>query len=409
MELLSYLREHADILSIPFVSAFVGWFTNVVAVWMMFYPTEFKGLRPFLGWQGIVPANAKRLAKYSIRLITTRLVSLTDLFKGFSGEAFATNLDGVVDEVTEQIVKEVAEKHAPALWANAGEHMQGVVRAKIREEVRAVATRIAEDLGANITEILDLEKVVVDAVMADRALMSQLFLEIGREEFLFIERSGIWFGGLFGIVQMAIWVYYPEWWILPLFGFIVGYATNWLALKLVFDPKEPKRVGPFVFHGLFHKRQQEVASRFASMTSARVLNADNMTATITSGKTAEKVNEIVGGRVGELVDKYAAHPMAAMVMPDGSQVAALRAELIDRVIADIPKPGGLLHVFTARAVDIRKSLEERMQKLDAESFEGVLRPAFQQDEWKLILAGAVLGLAAGFAQLVYVFAEQVPW
>jgi hypothetical protein len=84
-------------------------------------------------------------------------------------------------------------------------------------------------------------------------------------------------------------------------------------------------------------------------------------------------------------------------------------EIIDRVVADIPKPGGLLHVFTGRAVDIRHSLETRMQKLDAESFEGVLRPAFQQDEWKLIVAGAVLGLAAGFAQLVYVFTEQVPW
>jgi uncharacterized membrane protein YheB (UPF0754 family) len=409
VDILTFLRSHADILSIPLVSAFVGWFTNVVAVRMMFYPTNFVGLPPFLGWQGIVPANAKRLAQYSIRLITTRLVSLTELFDGFSGEDFAKNLDGVVDDVTEQVVREVAEKHAPELWANAGEYMQQQVRAKIREEVRGVAIRIAEDLGSNITEILDLEQVVVEAVMADRALMSQMFLEIGREEFKFIERSGIWFGGLFGVVQMSIWVLYQEWWILPFFGFIVGYATNWVALKLVFEPKEPRRYGPVVLHGLFHKRQQEVASRFASITSTRVLNADNMTATITTGKTAEKVHAIVGDRIGELVDRYAAHPMAAMVMPETDRVVALRAELIGRVIEDIPKPGGLLHVFTARAVDIRKSLEERMQKLDAESFEGVLRPAFQQDEWKLILAGAVLGLAAGFVQLVYVFADQVPW
>ena len=34
---------------------------------------------------------------------------------------------------------------------------------------------------------------------------------------------------------------------------------------------------------------------------------------------------------------------------------------------------------------------------------GVLRPAFQQDEWKLILAGAALGLVAGGFQVVYVF------
>ncbi|MBC7174299.1 MAG: hypothetical protein H5U40_17775 [Polyangiaceae bacterium] len=390
------------------MSAFVGWFTNVIAVRMMFYPTNFVGIPPFLGWQGIVPANARRLAQYSIRLITTRLVSLTDLFANFSGEDFAKNLDGVVEEVTNQVVQEIAEKHAPLLWANAGEVMQEQLRAKLREEVRAVAVRIADDLGSNITEILDLEQVVLDAVMADRALMSQMFLEVGREEFKFIERSGIWFGGLFGVVQMTIWAVYPEWWILPFFGFLVGYATNWVALKLVFEPKQPTKYGPFVFHGLFHKRQQEVASRFASITSSRVLNADNMTATITTGPSGERVQSIIACHVGELVDRYAEHPMASMVLQPGQSVT-LRAELIERVVADIPKPGGLLHVFTARAVDIRKTLEERMQKLDAEAFEGVLRPAFQQDEWKLILAGAVLGLAAGLAQLVYVFGEQVPW
>ena len=48
-----------------------------------------------------------------------------------------------------------------------------------------------------------------------------------------------------------------------------------------------------------------------------------------------------------------------------------------------------------------------MKALDSESFEGVLRPAFQQDEWKLILAGAVLGLAAGVAQLVWMFGDTL--
>src|SRR5690606_19063973 len=104
----------------------------------------------------------------------------------------------------------------PALWDNAGEFMQEQVRQKLREEVRGVSVQIADDLGKNITDILDLEAVVVDAVVADRALMSQLFLEIGAAEFKFIARSGIWFGALFGLVQMAIWIAYAEWWILPL-------------------------------------------------------------------------------------------------------------------------------------------------------------------------------------------------
>ena len=48
-----------------------------------------------------------------------------------------------------------------------------------------------------------------------------------------------------------------------------------------------------------------------------------------------------------------------------------------------------------------------MSELNAEEFEGVLRPAFQEDEWKLILAGAVLGLGAGILQVVYIFGDML--
>ena len=55
------------------------------------------------------------------------------------------------------------------------------------------------------------------------------------------------------------------------------------------------------------------------------------------------------------------------------------------------------------ALQIGHDLSERMQGLTPEEFEGVLRPAYQQDEWKLILTGAVLGMLAGIAQLYLVF------
>ena len=48
-----------------------------------------------------------------------------------------------------------------------------------------------------------------------------------------------------------------------------------------------------------------------------------------------------------------------------------------------------------------------MTQLDPLSFEGVLRPAFQQDEWKLIVAGGALGMAAGAAQVMLLFKDYV--
>ncbi|MEL6590985.1 MAG: hypothetical protein AAFQ68_12935, partial [Bacteroidota bacterium] len=43
--------------SIPFVSAIVGWGTNIIALKMTFYPVRFWGVWK-IGWQGIIPSRA---------------------------------------------------------------------------------------------------------------------------------------------------------------------------------------------------------------------------------------------------------------------------------------------------------------------------------------------------------------
>ncbi|MGB5349669.1 MAG: DUF445 family protein [Polyangiales bacterium] len=407
MELLTRIQDNWIVLLIPVISALVGWFTNVVAIKMMFQPVEFVGIPPYLGWQGVIPANALRLARVSNTLITQKLLSLRELFdETFSAESFAGKLGAVIDDVTEQVIDEVANKHAKAMWDNAGEFMQNKVRQQVRAEVIDVSRAIAMDMADDIDKIMDIERTVLEAIERHKELMGEMFFEVGRKEFKFIERSGLYFGFLFGLFQMVIWVLYPAPWILPAAGFFVGYLTNWIAIKLVFAPREPVKIGPLTVQGLFHKRQTEVAEAFGRTVATRVLNADNIVTTVMQSEGAAHMNRIVEHRIGELISKYEAHPLAAMVLPQEKR-PALRAELLERIQTEWPKPGGFFHTFAAESVDLQGELERRMKALDRESYEGVLRPAFQQDEWKLIAAGAVLGTIAGVLQLVFIFGDAM--
>ncbi|RLB45459.1 MAG: DUF445 domain-containing protein, partial [Deltaproteobacteria bacterium] len=302
MELLTRIQDNWIVLLIPLISALVGWFTNVVAIKMMFHPVEFIGIPPCLGWQGVIPANALRLAKVSNALITGKLLSLRQLFdQTFSAESFAGKLGIVIDDVTEQVIDEVANKHAKAMWDNAGEFMQNKVREHVRTEVIGVSRAIAMDMADDIDAIMDIEQTVLEAMERHKSLMGEMFYEVGRREFKFIERSGLYFGFLFGVFQMLIWVLYPAPWILPAAGFLVGYLTNWIALKLVFFPREPLKIGPMTVQGLFHKRQNEVAEAFGRTVATRVLNADNIVATVMDGDGAARMNEIVEHRISALI------------------------------------------------------------------------------------------------------------
>ena len=113
MDFFARIAENPIVLTIPILGAIIGWVERWAAIRMMFYPTEFVGIKPFLGWQGIVPANAKRLARMSTRLILTKLLTLEELFASFKGDAFAKEMKPVVDQITNQVIDEVA---VPCGW-----------------------------------------------------------------------------------------------------------------------------------------------------------------------------------------------------------------------------------------------------------------------------------------------------
>ncbi len=406
--MIDIINDNPLVLLIPLISAIVGWGTNVLAVQMMFHPLEFIGVKPIrLGWQGIVPANAISLARVSTEIITSKLINLKMVFEDFDASAFASgNLDKALDEMTDQIIAETAAKYAPEMWEGMPDQAKQQVRTMVRGEVQQVATKILADVGDNIEDIINLKEIVIDTAKKNKALIGEMFQTVGVEEFKFIKRSGLYFGFLFGIVQFFAWIYFPAWWVLPFFGFMVGYLTNWLALKLIFEPAEPKKIGPFTVHGLFHKRQQAVAKEFATMVSRDILNTDNMVKTMIEGKPGEVLFGIVEKHMNEMLERYQNNPFTKSLVPEG-EWDNIRAEVSKRIRDELPKEGGFLHVFVDRAIDVYSELFDRMTELDPESFESTLRPAFQKDEWKLILAGAVLGLGAGIGQVLFMFKDQI--
>ena len=74
---------------------------------------------------------------------------------------------------------------------------------------------------------------------------------------------GFIFGFLLGIPVIFIVEALPYWWVLPICGVVVGWRTNLLGMQLIFEPVEPRRIGPFKMHGLFLRRRDEVADVYA--------------------------------------------------------------------------------------------------------------------------------------------------
>jgi uncharacterized membrane protein YheB (UPF0754 family) len=401
MELLTRIESNWLVLLIPLIAGLVGWGTNVLALRMSFYPVDFVGIPPYLGWRGVIPSNAEKLSQSMIQLLTEKLLDVKELFAG-SEQGLDKDLDPMVKRITKQVVQEISTEIAPEKWARSHQALRDYIVEMIEKSTRKVVLSILTDFKENADQIIDLESVVIDAIRKDAGLLGHVFTEVAGPELKFIERSGFWFGLLFGLVQMAVWIYFPAWWVLPAGGFAVGYITNFLALRLVFEPHDPINLGFFKLQGLLHKRKNEVAECFASVMADDVLSPDNMLATVTEGSSKDRMFGLVEKRIGIVFEEYKSDPMTAMLMPP-ERITQAKEELLEQMRTNKPEPDGLIRSFVDKAVTLRGQLSSKLQALDAQSFEGVLRPAFQEDEWKLFVTGAVLGTIAGVLQLIYLF------
>ena len=364
------------------------------------YPVEFVGIRPWFGWQGVIPKNTEEMSRSFSSLIRDELVDMEGIFADIDHDD--EELERVVEEISVEIIRELSTQLAPDSWARAREKLREYINTLVRRNVRRVTVEILDRMATEASGLIDVDQIVRDAMLADRALLGRVLLEIAGPEFKFIERSGLWFGFLFGIAQMAVWVAYPAAWVLPAAGFLVGYLTNWLALHLIFEPKEPIRIGPFRLQGVFIKRQHEVATSFADVIADAVLNSENMLRHIADGPNRGRVVGLLEEQVERSMAEYERDAMVAILVSK-EKLGEAKSDLLYRVRHIDISDSGQLKTFANQSGQIRRQLEDNLVALDPAEFSGVLRPVFQKDEWKLILAGGVIGTAIGALQVVVLF------
>jgi uncharacterized membrane protein YheB (UPF0754 family) len=389
---------------IPIISGIVGWATNVLALRMTFYPLEFKGIPPYLGWQGIIPSKAGIMAGKAVDLITKNLVKIEDQFMRIDAHRVVEEMSPELERVSKKIIEEVMSTQAPAVWSRMPEAVKKQLQYKVVEDLPPTVQEMMEEINKNINNFFDLKTMVIKTLVADKGLLNKIFLKCGQQEFKFIEKSGAYFGFLFGLVQMFIWYYVQPWWFLPVAGIVVGFSTNWLALKLIFKPEKAWKIGNLHIQGLFIKRQKEVSAEYASIIAGQILTSAKILDSIFFGTKSDQVMELIRKHVTRIIDLTAGKSKDLVLMVAGSKkYTVIKNIAFSTFTEDLRIIISRAYNYTEEALNLEQTLRSKMQALPPWEFAGFLHPIFEEDEWKLITVGAFLGGLAGFAQLYLLF------
>ena len=185
---------------------------------------------------------------------------------------------------------------------------------------------------------------------------------------------------------------------------MVGYLTNFLALKLIFRPINPVKIGPITIQGLFMKRQNEVSAEYAKILANELLTSEQIFEFIVRTNGMITIADLCRKQVKTMVDTTTGTTRKTVLrltlgISKYERIKHLAAEMLVHAL-----PGSINSMFdyADRSLQIGETLERKLKSLSKLEFEDVLHPVFQEDERILILVGAALGTMAGVIQMAFV-------
>jgi hypothetical protein len=270
----------------------------------------------------------------------------------------------------------------------------------VQDQLPEIMRGITDTIAANIDQLLDPKLMVIDHFEQNPALVNRVFRDFGARELKLMVNFGFLFGFLLGIPVAVITHFITNWWLLPVLGVFVGWTTNLLGMWVIFEPVEPRQIGPLRLHGLFLRRQSEAAEVYARIIAEDVVTMENIGDFLLNGPRGDRTEQMLQEALGPAIDRAAGPLRGAVRVAVGTR----EYDTITRAFAR----EGQAHTMTPfhdaefgrrQSENIRRLFAERTKELPPRDYVEMMRSAIKEDEWMLYLHGGIMGFAGGLIHL----------
>ncbi|WP_320672331.1 DUF445 domain-containing protein [Patulibacter defluvii] len=412
-----------ELISVPLFMGAIGYITNWSAVWMLFNPLEFKGFRvPGLativklaprkvqqipgvmhggvGWQGIIPSRAAKMGSIAVDKGIAKLGSAADFYQQLEPEKIAEQILATTQNDLRDMVERIMQREHPQLWRDLPPQVREAVHARVLQQLPEIVSDVTDRIGENIDQLLDVKLMVIRHLEEQPDLANRVFQDVGQKELRFMINFGFFFAFFLGFPVVWITAAYHHWWVLPVMGTFVGWATNLVGIWMIFEPTEPRRILGIKIQGLFLRRQHEVADIYSKIIAENIVTIANIGQELLYGPRSDRTRRMVEDAMRPAVDRATGPARAAVRMVMGAQKydavrESVATEAVEYTLTPLQDPE-----FNERqSKAIRVLIRDRLREMSPKDFVEMLRTAMKEDEWLLFLHGAVLGFGAGLLHL----------
>jgi len=192
--------------------------------------------------------------------------------------------------------------------------------------------------------------------------------------------------------------------LIPVISAFIGWFTNWVAIKMLFHPREPKRILGITFHGIFPKRQKVFAERLGKMISSEFLSFEDIQKMITNPQNLQKLMPTVEGHVDNFLRNKLSDEMPFLSLFIGERtIASLKRIFMQELEILFPQLMNSYAVHLQAELDLEKIVTEKVSAFSSDKLENILYQIMSKEFRFVEILGGVIGFIIGILQVLIAY------
>ena len=200
-----------------------------------------------------------------------------------------------------------------------------------------------------------------------------------------------------------------NWWLIliPFISGFIGWFTNWIAIKMLFHPREPKRILGITFHGIFPKRQLQFAQKLGVLVSTELLSFSDIESKVTNPENLQKIMPVIEEHVDTFLKVKLPEQMPMIGMLVGEKTIGIMKEVFLKELGELFPIIMNNYMGQLRSqIDLEKIVTDKVSKFSSDKFESILIQIMSKEFRFVEIIGAVLGFLIGIIQVILTLATE---
>ena len=191
-----------------------------------------------------------------------------------------------------------------------------------------------------------------------------------------------------------------SWVMLPTVGGAIGWATNWVAIRMLFHPRQPR----WGLHGLLPRRQQELAASVGDVVGKELVPPDELLKGLDGLDLTPHLGELLDQAIAAKLEDIRRMPLVgSLVTPE--RIAGIRDSVLKQLAEKQPVLIARFKEVLKERIDVGAIAREKLGRFDLDRLERIVNHVasreFRAIEWWGLVLGFIIGLVqAGIMTLM---------